>query len=220
MLQEFRPWEVDAYVKTILLITHPEATHHVAQIVGGWHDSTLTDRGREHAALIAASVHQYLGPAQSEIYTSDLRRATETAEIIGSRLGITPIEMHALREKSYGVAEGRPQGWLNERFIPPPRTGDRMDHDEGIEGAETKAMFASRVYAAFRTIVAQPAEHQLIVTHGFALTFLVAAWIGMGLDDAGVVNFRSSSGGITELRQDDYFNNRAVVRLNDLSHLA
>jgi len=43
-----------------------------------------------------------------------------------------------LREKSHRVAGGRPQSWLGERFVPPSATRERLDHDEGIEGAETK----------------------------------------------------------------------------------
>jgi probable phosphoglycerate mutase len=124
-----------------------------------------------------------------------------------------------LREKSYGIAEGRLQSWLEERFIPPPATGDRLSHDEGIPGAETKAVFAARVFAAMDVITASVAQHQVIVTHGFALTFVIAAWIGMPLPSLGFVNFRSTPGSITTLRQDDYFHNRQVAVLADTCHL-
>ncbi len=39
-----------------------------------------------------------------------------------------------LLEWSFGVAEGQPQGWLDERFVPPPAAGSRMDHAGGVEG--------------------------------------------------------------------------------------
>ncbi|MFF4219049.1 histidine phosphatase family protein [Streptomyces nondiastaticus] len=67
-------------------------------------------------------------------------------------------------------------------FIPPPAVGDRMGHDEGVPGAETKAMFARRVYAAVDDILRRPYEHRIVVTHGFALTFVVAARIGMPIE--------------------------------------
>ena len=41
----------------------------------------------------------------------------------------------------------------------------------------------------------------------------------MPIEAAGYVAFRSTSGGITVLREDDYFHNRAVESLNDTSHL-
>ena len=139
--------------------------------------------------------------------------------MIGERLGVQPRLLAGLREKSYGVAEGRPQAWLDARFVPPPPAGDRMDHHEGIEGAETKRAFATRVYAALDEVLASPCAHQVVITHGFALTFVVAAWIGMPLDAAGHVNFRSTSGGITVLEEDEFFANRSVVRLDATDHL-
>ncbi|MCY0939906.1 hypothetical protein [Streptomyces antarcticus] len=57
------------------------------------------------------------------------------------------------------------------------------------------------------------------MTHGFALTFVVAAWIGMPIDSLGHVNFRVASGSITHLREDDFFHNRQLVRLGDTRHL-
>lgn len=59
----------------------------------------------------------------------------------------------------------------------------------------------------------------VVVTHGYALTFLVAAWVGMPLEAAGYINLKSNSGGVTHLREDDVRFNRAVLRLNDVAHL-
>lgn len=48
-------------------------------------------------------------------------------------------------------------------------------------------------------ILARPCPHQVIVTHGFALTFVVAAWIKMPLDAAGYIAVQATSGGLTRL---------------------
>jgi len=95
-----------------------------------------------------------------------------------------------------------------------------MDHWPGIAGAETKRAFAGRIYRAMDDIVASPCEHQVVVTHGFALTFVVAAWVGMPLDAAGYINVRATSGGITWLREDDIFHNRGIISVNETAHLA
>ena len=94
-----------------------------------------------------------------------------------------------------------------------------MGHEEGVAGAETRAAFATRVYAAVEEILARTCPRQVVVTHGFALTFVVACWIRMPLPSVGFVSFRATSGGITELAEDDRFNNRQVVRLDDVRHL-
>ena len=189
-------------------------------LVGGWFDSELTDRGLRQADLIARRVRELVPEdAAVDLYSSDLKRAAQTADVIAGRLGVEPTVMQDLREKSYGEAEGKPQSWLDERFVPPPPSGDWMNHFEGVEGSETKLVFATRVYDAVAAVLASPCSHHVIVTHGGALTFVVAAWIHLPLEAAGYIAMRSTSGGITMLRQDDFFYNRAVTTLNDTAHL-
>jgi probable phosphoglycerate mutase len=207
-------------VRSIHVVTHPEASHHLEGLVGGWHDSHLTPTGLGEAALIARALRTEIPEeAEVELISSDLLRTRRTAEVIAGLFGVEPVLDHRLREKSYGEAEGRPQEWLDKRFVPPPAAGDRMGHDEGVPGAETRAAFAQRVYAAVDEILQRPYEHQIIVTHGFALTFVVAAWIGMPIDSLGYINLRAPSGSITHLREDDFFHNRQLTRLGDTRHL-
>ncbi|RKN51208.1 histidine phosphatase family protein [Micromonospora endolithica] len=207
-------------MRNLYVVTHPEATHHVDGLVGGWFDSDLTERGLDHAGRIAEALGGRLpADAAVELFSSDLLRARRTAEIIGKQLGVGVVIDTDLREKSYGEAGGRPQAWLDERFVPPPAVGERMRHDEGVLGAETKWELAVRAYAALERILRSEVGHQVVVTHGMTATFLLAAWIGMPIDAAGLVGFRFSAGGITLLREDDYFHNRGVVHLDDTSHL-
>jgi probable phosphoglycerate mutase len=207
-------------VKHLYVVTHTQATHHTDGLVGGWYDSELTDFGRSQAARIGQRLRELIPEdAPVELHSSDLLRAHQTAEAIAPLLRV-PIQTTAeLREKSYGDAGGKPQSWLDERYRFPPKTGNRMDHDEGIPGAETKREAAERVYRALDRILASPCPYQVIVTHGFALTFVVAAWIKMPLDAMGYFAVKSTSGGITHLFEDDVFANRGILSLNDTSHL-
>lgn len=208
-------------MKSVYIVTHPEATHHLEDLVGGWYDSDLTVRGVAHAEAIAeAFACRIPEPSATELWSSDLRRAKRTADIVGQRLGIGVTVDADLREKNYGEAGGKPQAWLDARFVPPPETGERMRHDEGIKGSETKWELAVRAYAAMERIERSAAEHQIVVTHGFTATFLLAAWIGIPVEAAGLVNFRFTSGGISVLRKDDFFHNHQISELNDVRHLA
>ena len=207
-------------MRTLYVVTHPEAEHHVSGLVGGWYDSGLTERGLRDAEPVAGRIRELVPDGEPvELYSSDLRRTAQTADAIARRLGVAPTLLPGLREKSYGEAEGKEQAWLDARFVPPPPTGCRMRHHEGVAGAETRHDFGSRVYAAVDRILASACARQVVVTHGFALTFVVAAWIHLPLESAGYVNLRSTSGGITVLEQDDFFHNRGVVRLDDTAHL-
>ena len=203
-------------MRCLYVLTHPEATHHVEKVVGGWYDARLTPAGIRTAAALAGVLRDRIpADADVEVISSDLQRTLRTAQEAAKPFGVPPITDRRLRERSYGAAEGRPKEWLDQRFVPPPAVGDRMGHDVGVSGAETTWAFASRVYAATDEILQRPCRHQIIVTHGGTLTFVVARWIGMPIESVGRVNFPVPSGSITTLREDDYFHNRQVVGLGE-----
>lgn len=222
-------------MKRLFVVTHPEATHHVDGLVGGWFDSALTERGLRDAGRIAETLRSDFGlgsvdgagdgarpSAGVRIVSSDLLRTRQTAEVIADALGV-PVELErGLREKSYGVAEGRPQSWLDERFITPPSVGERMDHDEGIDGSETKLEWFTRVYAAMERLeesTAAAAEDSLdlvIVTHGGTATPVIASWMRIPLTACAYAAFRVRSGSISLLTEDDRFHNRSLTVLGQL----
>ncbi|MGE6783488.1 histidine phosphatase family protein [Ensifer adhaerens] len=205
-------------MKELFVVTHTESVHHVEGRVGGWYDTGLTARGREDAVATAERLAALVGDGDVEIFSSDLLRTAETAAAIGNRLGRPVTPSASLREISYGVAGGKPQAWLDARYVPAP-DGDRLDHACGIEGAETRRDVALRVFPFVEAIVARPCPTQVIVTHGFTLTLVIAAWMKVPVEATGFLSFPAKSGSITHLRQDDFFRNRAVVSLADASHL-
>ena len=210
-------------MKQFLLVTHTEASHHVEQKVGGWYDSELTLKGLRDAQAIADRIEQFNLAEQNEdqtqggigLWSSDLKRASQTAQIIGEQLSLDVQFDQRLREMSFGDAEGQPQIWLDERMI--PQGDDRLNHTI-IPSSESRLALAKRTFAAFAEIENsdQPA---IICTHGFAATFLIAYWIGMAIDQTGYVDFKIASGSITHLVEDDYFGNRSVKSMSDTLHL-
>lgn len=205
-------------MKDLFVVTHTESVHHLEGKVGGWYDTDLTARGREDAQATAERLVALVGGSDVEIHSSDLRRASQTADAIARRFQRPVMETADLREISYGVAGGRPQAWLDARYSPAP-DDNRLDHPCGIDRAETRREVAARVYPCVDAIVARPCETQIIVTHGFTLTLVLAAWMKIPIDATGFLSFPAKSGSITHLRQDDFFRNRAVVSLADASHL-
>ena len=204
--------------KDIYLVAHGEARHHVEGLVGGWYDSDLTELGQRQAEAVARRIAQLVGEAPVEIYSSDLRRAAQTAAPIAHALQAKVTHWSDLRERSYGVAGGLPDAWLEERFVPAPEDG-RLDHRDGLDEAETKREFATRIYRAMDQIAQSRGSAQVVVTHGYAVTFAIAAWIRMPLEAVGWVNFSSSAAGVSRLSEDDRWLNRNVLSLNDVSHL-
>ena len=70
---------------TIYIVRHGQTEWNILGKTQGHGDSNLTAKGREQAELLAESMTKY---PIDYIYSSDLGRAYQTAEIIGNKLNI------------------------------------------------------------------------------------------------------------------------------------
>jgi 2,3-bisphosphoglycerate-dependent phosphoglycerate mutase len=87
----------------VIAVRHGETEWNRAGRNQGHLDSPLTKRGTQQAGAMAEALSHL---AIEMIYSSDLGRAVQTAEIIARRLRL-PIHTDArLRERSYGILEG------------------------------------------------------------------------------------------------------------------
>lgn len=206
-------------MRRIYLVTHAEAQHHVDGLVGGWYDSELTTRGLLQAERIGEVLASRIGVQPVEVYSSDLRRARRTAERIACRFSVEVQADARLRERSNGEADGRPQAWLDERRIPLPEYGDRLGHHDGPAGAETRLALVERLYPALDDIIRRPVANQIVVSHGSASSYLIAAWIGMPMTSTDRGFFPLKSGSITTLLRNDTHFSHQVVTLNETQHL-
>jgi probable phosphoglycerate mutase len=205
-------------MRNVYVVAHAQSLHHVEGRVGGWYDTPLTDLGRMQAERTGRFLRSAVDSDDVELFSSDLRRASETAETIGRHLD-RPVGLDSrLREMSYGEAEGRPQSWFRERITPQPSDGDRLNH-RVYEGAESRIEVAERVGAALEDILERGALDTVIVTHGFASTFLVMAWMRVPAEHMGYCGLPSKPACVTKLHEDDYFGNRSMVYLCSTAHL-
>ncbi|HVT69249.1 MAG TPA: histidine phosphatase family protein [Trebonia sp.] len=101
---------------SLWLVRHGESTWNLAGLAQGHNDEAeLTERGLRQAAAAAA---QFGYRPVRAIYSSDLRRARQTAAAFADVLGLPVYTDARLRERSLGVLEGRPH-----RDIGPAATG-------------------------------------------------------------------------------------------------
>ncbi len=131
-------------MREICVVTHTQATHHVERKVGGWYNSALTDKGEADAQLCGLRLAD-LGWTSVPIFSSDLRRARETAHELANCLDSSVQYDARLREMSFGTAEGK-----STETIPPILSScgaDRLDFRNEF-GGETKRELATRIYAA------------------------------------------------------------------------
>src|SRR5579871_2475081 len=98
---------------TLLLARHGETDWNSERRWQGHADRPLNDTGRAQAAELAESLD---GTAIAAIYSSDLARARETAEIVAARLGLTVVLDPGLREVDVGDWSGVRHDEVAARF--------------------------------------------------------------------------------------------------------
>jgi broad specificity phosphatase PhoE len=141
----------------------------------GLADVALNERGRKHARALA---HELEAVPLSAIYSSDLRRAHETALILAKSKGMAVTPMPELREIDVGSWTGLSQDEVKERF-PDAYTEARARTGRGWEGGETYAELVRRVLDAVRRIAREhPDETVLLVTHSGPIRTVRAHAVG------------------------------------------
>jgi len=162
-------------VTTLLLVRHGETDWNRDGRWQGHSDTQLNDAGREQARGVAAQLD-----GVDVVYSSDLARARETAEIIAAALGRDVRTDERLRERGFGAWEGLTAPEIEERFaegLAKWRLGDGA----GADDAEPFDAFARRVHSLLdEALQRHPDETVLIVAHGGTIRVIHA--LASGLD--------------------------------------
>lgn len=198
-------------MQTIFLITHCEATHTVEGKVGGWYDSALTENGEKQAQDLALQLNDLIAINSLQIYSSDLKRAAQTAELLTKNKESIQFDRR-LREMSFGTHEDLPKNEHLQSMIPINSNGSRMDH-RICPGAESRREVATRIKEFVEEIIDE-GKDTLFVTHGFAATFVIAAFQKIDIECQGYLNYALKPGSIVKLKIDDLFENRTVEWVN------
>ena len=99
----------------LFLIRHGESSWNTLGLAQGHNDQArLTRRGRRQAA---AAAERFRGHPVRALYSSDLRRALETATAFSEVLGLPVLADARLRERSLGVLEGTASAAISPAVI-------------------------------------------------------------------------------------------------------
>ncbi len=154
---------------TLLLVRHGETDWNADGRLQGQTDRPLSDFGRRQAQQLGKQLkgEELDGEEFEAIYSSDLARARETAEIVGERLGLAVALDPDLREKDWGTWEGL--------------TAVERDRVEFV-GESTEAHQERFLHALRRISERHPGDERvLVVTHGGSIRRLQTAALGMAL---------------------------------------
>lgn len=204
-------------MRQIILVQHCQSEHHINELSGGWTDTPLTKLGQEQANLIGNKLKEWIASEEYIFYSSDLMRAKQTAEIISSYLNLNIVEEIGLREINNGIATGKTKDWVKQNQN--PRSSEYYDVDYlSFEGAETPRSFYNRICMCMDKIYRSSNKNILIVTHGVALSNILAWWLDLEVERLKEIYFSALPGSISILSK-SIFNQNAVKLFNDTSHL-
>jgi broad specificity phosphatase PhoE len=162
-------------VTTLILVRHGETDWNAQQRWQGHSDTALNAAGREQARRLAAQLDRV-----DALYSSDLARARETAEILAERIGVDIRFDARLRERGFGAWEGLTAEEIESSF-PDEQQRWRAGIGAGALDAEPFEAFAARV-GSFIEEVGQRhvGEEVLVVAHGGTIRVVHA--LATGLD--------------------------------------
>jgi broad specificity phosphatase PhoE len=150
-------------VTILLLARHGETDWNADGRLQGQTDRPLSDFRRRQARQLGEDL---VDEKLEAIYTSDLARARETAQIVGERLGLPVVLDTDLREKDWGTWEGL--------------TAVERDRVEFV-GESTEAHQERTLRALRRISERRPGGRILVVTHGGSVRRVQTAALGMAL---------------------------------------
>jgi len=181
--------------------------------IQGHIDIPLNETGRVQARLVSLRLATFKATA---LFSSDLLRAYETAQIIGQATGLRVVQKPGLREINFGVWQGLSSLQIRERDPEVYAARRANPYDVAPAGAETwRHFYARAVQAVLEILAVIEAERLIVVTHGGVCTALGLR--ALGFDCTGKRTFDSQNCGIHTIAvQGDTW--RAVA-LNDITHL-
>jgi broad specificity phosphatase PhoE len=165
-------------VTTLLLARHGETDWNRARRWQGHADRPLTKRGRAQAEELA---ERLANVALDAVYSSDLRRARETAEAVARAQELGVVQLPELREVDVGSWEGLTRAEAETRF--PDGFRRWLAGGTGWDDGESYGEMSARVLDAVDGIAR---EHEggriLIVSHGGPIRAIHGAALGMDVE--------------------------------------
>ena len=169
-------------MKSIVLIQHCQSQHHVNKAAHLWPDSEngLTELGRRQAECIALRLRDELGDSPCKLYSSDMTRAFQTAEIIGTELGQSPKPVPELREWCGRLAIER-TSHVTEPVV--NKDAWSLFDWRPVPGGETWREFYARVSIYMDDLASShdPQTLPILVVHGGTLSNIVTRWLRLAV---------------------------------------
>ncbi len=195
-------------------IRHGETDWNVVGRLQGLTDTELNARGVAQAELLAERLAQE--PDFDALYTSPLRRAYVTSEIIARRVGLLPVPDARLVERNMGELEGLNDAEIKERYPEHHKALRDGGKRTPVRGEEAREWFHKRIVEFLQDLQSRhPQGRAMVVTHGGAMGMIMATVMRLDLELRFPFWFDNASLNIVEFGGPI----PRVLALNDICHL-
>lgn len=201
-------------MKTIITIQHTQSVHHINGMVGSWTDWELSELGVKQANRIGETLKAELSEKRFVMYSSDLLRARQTAEIVGNYLGMTSVFRTELRERNLGRCCGKSVQWMRENMEMQEKTVD----DRMFSDAESRRDEWNRLEPFFNEIMSSNDENIIIVSHGDLLSVFYTMFLGLSVETINTGEIFGLAGGVSHMFENEE-GKRFVKRISDMSYI-
>ena len=201
-------------MKTIITIQHTQSIHHTNGMVGSWTDWDLSELGIQQAKRIGEKLKVELADRELVMYSSDLKRAKQTAENVGEYLGISPVLRTELRERNLGRCCGKSVKWLRENLEKQERTID----DRLFSDAESRREEWNRLKPFFEEVMGNEEENIIIVSHGDLLSVFNAMFLGLDVESLNQAEMFGLAGGVSYMFENND-GKRFIKKISDMSYI-
>ncbi|MBD2319418.1 histidine phosphatase family protein [Phormidium tenue] len=151
----------------LVIVRHGETESNVQHKVMGQLDSPLTFKGIQQAKAIADRLRRL---KFTSIYSSDLGRAVQTANIIAETCGKQIIFDAELREWNMGIFEGLTVSEMHEKFPQERQDYEQIGDEYIIPKGESLTQCRARGFRILNAIAERHSdENVVVVTHGCVL---------------------------------------------------
>jgi broad specificity phosphatase PhoE len=171
---------VSTVATTLVLVRHGETDWNRDNRFQGHADPPLNETGHLQARALANDLRN---GRHAALYTSPLRRARETAKILGAELALEPSAEPSLMEVDVGSWSGLTRTEVESRF--PAGFARWLEYGHGWDDGETYAELGDRVVAGLLNIGARHPDTSVVaVTHGGPIRSALAAAERVSFDEA------------------------------------
>ncbi len=164
----------------LIFVRHGETNENAAHCYLGHTDSPLNDAGRRQIGLIAEQfLQKRFDIKRTLLFSSDLLRAQESAQIIGNCLKLSPTPDFALRELNFGDWECLTYDQIMERESVALTRWIDDPFNEAPPNGESLAELGARFDAWLEQILSLRGQEDvlIIVCHGGPIRWFSSKWL-------------------------------------------